>query len=371
MVPAMGIADVKFDPGGILRLSEHAGWWVEHGDSRTSRTDLAATMFAAEPRLLHHLPVAELDRRMWPELPGWWPAVAQGPDMVEPESISEAELAHICVPSLHVGGWYDLLIPDTLHHWRITGGALVVGPWDHQLHGVHVGARHHGPAAGLSLGSIQTAWISAVRSGLKPTSVRLFMIGNNQWWDGDSWPQCADKVLYAHADGSLREVEPSPGQRSFRSDPANPFPSRREGEDRADLTTRTDAVRFVSLPMSITIVGRPVVVLPGDIDAPSGDWVVRLLQRNRDGTVLSLAVGAVDTARVDGLTYEITLTPIVVTLSPDSALELEITGADFPHLARNLQTGLDRYTTTRMQAANYTVHCGPGGLRVSLPSMEH
>lgn len=145
MVPAMGLERVKFDPSGILRLDDHTGWWVRHGDARTSRHGRYETLLATEPDLLSALPLTSLGDRLRPELPGWQQVIDDGPRARAPGALSDDDIAAVGVPALHVGGWYDPLLRATLRHWHTAGTAvvprpaqrLVIGPWTHGLDVAH------------------------------------------------------------------------------------------------------------------------------------------------------------------------------------------------------------------------------------------
>lgn len=367
MVPAMGLHEVKFDPSGILRLAEHASWWAEHGDARVSRTGLAAAMFAAEPELLGHVPVAAIGEQMWPDLPGWWAAVADGP-VPGPEAITDDELAALGLPALHIGGWHDLLAARTIAHWRLAGGALIVGPWGHQLGPCPGAAEDTRAAEPRSLGETQVDWVRSVLDGRPGKGMRVGVLGGS-WPRWSEWPKTADVVLHADATGALRSGPPTEGRATFTSDPARPFPSRPPGTDRAGLADRADAVRFATSEVSGTILGEPMVTLHADTDAAGTDWVLRLLLRDLDGSVRSLSSGAVQATRGAGGVHTVTTTPVAAAVPAGARLELEVAGADFPDLARNPQTGADRYTATAFAAATQTVHCGPGGTRVTLPML--
>ncbi|WXZ50813.1 CocE/NonD family hydrolase [Clavibacter tessellarius] len=78
--PSMSLARTKFGGGGILRLAEHASWWLERGDARTSRDGLAARVFRERPGILRHLPVLDLPRAMGAHLPSWAGIVEDGAD---------------------------------------------------------------------------------------------------------------------------------------------------------------------------------------------------------------------------------------------------------------------------------------------------
>jgi putative CocE/NonD family hydrolase len=375
-VPAMGWRRVKFETSGLLRLAEHAAWWVEHADARTSRDGLAAAMFAREPELLAHLPVVDLPSRMWADLPNWTGVITH---RLPEEVVADIELAELALPTMHIGGWYDLLVTETLRQWHLAGSALdrrpartlLVGPWEHELCGTSVGSREHGPRAQLSLGQRQVRWIRGVLAEpYGAAEVEAFLVGANRWWRGDRWPPSGSPMVLHAAPGALTLSPPERnGEEEFTFDPADPFPSRELGFDRGDTDARPDAVRYSSapLPEPLTIAGTPRVHLHATADAPGADWVVHLVERRADETALALARGSAH----ENDHHEIELTPVALTVPAGSRLELEIAGGDFPRLARNLGTGKDRHTTTGMALSRQIVRTGPGTpTRVILPIVE-
>ncbi|WP_436535814.1 CocE/NonD family hydrolase [Actinoplanes sp. HUAS TT8] len=332
---AMGLARVKFDRSGILRLAEHATWWAERAEARTSRTGLAADMFAARPDLIRHLPVTDLEHLMWPDLREWTDVVDRGPEHVDAEAVRDDEIAALTAASLHVGGWYDLLLDETLHQWRTAGdrGSLLIGPWDHDLgHGgtTIVGDRDHGADSRVRIGEVLLNWVRTVLNRERPhPDARVFVIGQG-WTDHERWPPPAGTRTW-HID---------PAGTSFVYDPADPYPSANPGADRSPLIAgRADAARFAGEPLdtAITITGRPVADVDVDGD---GDVVVRLIEVSPDGTAIAVTQGTRE-SRTGG---PITLDETAVRVAAGSRLLLEITGGDFPHLARWLAD--DRYRGT-------------------------
>jgi uncharacterized protein len=314
LVPAMGFDRVKFDPSGVLRLAEHASWWIEHAEARESRTGAAAATFAASPGLLSQLPVVSILS------PAWADVILSGGH--SPEAVTDAELAALSVPTLHVGGWNDLLVAETLHQWEQTRGSLVVGPWGHELD--------------PSVGPLQLAFVE----GRAPAG---------------SWP------------GEVRwkRYEAGTGAASFLHDPLDPFPSRSPAVDRRALDRRLDAVRVGLLDGPVTISGRARVRLAAWTDLADADWVVRLVERRADGTVYAIADGV----SVGGAgPFSLTLSPTTHRVAGGSVVGLEVTGSDFPRLARNLGTGKDRYTTTECASGMQTVDLG--STFVDLPLVE-
>ncbi|MGX6608040.1 CocE/NonD family hydrolase [Micromonosporaceae bacterium Da 78-11] len=368
LAPAMGLAQVKFDRSGILRLAEHATWWSERAEARTSRTGLAAAMFAAEPGLLNHLPVADLPSRMWPELTQWTDTIDNGPDHVDAEAISDAELAALPAATLHIGGWYDLLVDETLRQWHLAGStvtgprparSLVVGPWDHDLgsDATVIGSRYHGPQSRIPLGQWQIEWLREILElPQRPADARVFVLGTG-WTRRPHWPPATvTRIWHAHDDGTLAVTAGTAGT-SFRYDPADPYPSADPGADRSALIrARADAARYTStaLEQPMTINGTPVVRLTGTGSAPA-DFVVRLCEITPSGQVIGIAHGTVDTARTPTGPYEIPLDAAAIRLPAGSRLLLEMTGSDFPLLARALGAA-DRYRGTELTTVELHLH---------------
>ncbi|MGI5240708.1 CocE/NonD family hydrolase [Dactylosporangium sp. CA-139066] len=377
--PAMGLARVKYDRSGILRLAEHAAWWLERAEARTSRTGLAAAMFAAEPGLLRHLPVAALPERMWAHLEQWTDTIDAGPDHEPPEAVTDAELAKVGAPTLHVGGWYDLLLPETLHQWARVGGdrTLVIGPWDHDLcwsSATLVGAREHGPDSRVEPGRLMLDWLGRTLGGGPPASeARIFDLGTRRWRTSTDWPPPTNACTwYTGAGGNLTPALPGDGTDRYRYDPHDPYPSADPGADRAALQDRSDAVRYTTEPLRapVTIAGAATVTLYAATDADGTDFVARLLECRPDGRVLALAQGAVDTGRASA-PYRVDLDPVAVTVPAGARLRLEITSSDFPHLARHLGSGFDRYHATTVRAAEQTIRSGAAcPTAVTIPVLE-
>ncbi|MEO3856599.1 CocE/NonD family hydrolase [Acrocarpospora sp. B8E8] len=229
MGPSMALHRTKFE-NGVLRLAEHAAWWLERADGRTSRDGLTALLLGADPGALAHLPVIGLPDRIGASLPGWADVVRDGPHHQPKEEITERELSALPVAGLHVGGWYDLLVEETLLHWRIVGSALaprppqrlVIGPWGHDLAftgRTRYGDRDHGPHSLLDLGALQVAWLRDCLDGTARAEEQILPIGGTRWL---SWPQnTTTLILYAHPDGSLHPSQPEATLSGFVHSPAD------------------------------------------------------------------------------------------------------------------------------------------------------
>ncbi|SBW22572.1 hydrolase CocE/NonD family protein [Candidatus Protofrankia californiensis] len=410
-VPAAGMRQANFEPSGVLRLAEYVGWWTEHADGRTSRNGLSAQMLRSRPDLLRHLPVAEIGQHLWARLPHWWSTIDpdksdKGKTATWEAEPGDQELARCALPSLHIGGWYDLFLPQTFHQWATVGSGcdprpergLVVGPWGHELstpNSHSAGGREHGPESQLPLGRIQVDWISRVLAGGDASITKVFLMEgqrrrdhvsfalpeaqvpgsmeDEQWLD--HWPASTGMLrLHATADGALSPTPPDQtAEHHFDYDPLDPFPSLPVHRDRAVLGARRDAVTFRSFPLThpAAVAGSPTVRLSVHTTAPSADWIVRLVQRFDDGHALEITSGSAVTES-SVRTLDVVLGATALVLHPGSRLELHVTSSDFPRLARNLNTGLDRYTTSATRTAIQTIHSGPvHGCFIELPVMEY
>jgi uncharacterized protein len=401
LVPAMGPhaqAGVRFDRSGILHLRDHVLWWMSNGDTRVHEPEVAYAMLAACPDLLLRLPVVEIARDLWAETPRWVEAVLAGP---EPPAwaIGDEEIAALAVPVLHIGGWHDPYIEQTLHHWQIAGSALarrpeqglIVGPWRHRIEHhlpATFGERQYGERSRLPLGALQVRWLRRVLAGQPPAgeeaAARVFVAGANRWLAGAVWPPATTiRCWFAAAGGRLVEDRPEGnGADRFVYDPADPFPSLSEAVDRSKLCARGDAVRYTSPPLArpLTIAGAPSVTLFAATDGETTDWVARLLQVLPDGRVWYVTHAIVEAAREaerrgDALApsvaaqFELRLSPVALTIPAGHHLCLEVTSSDFPEHARSLNHAGDRSTSAGYRVARQTVFRGratPTAVRLPL-----
>ncbi len=397
--PSMGLHRTKFTPSGILRLAEHAGWWLERADARTSREGLRQIVFSQEPDLLAHLPVAEIADLLGARLPGWGDTLDLHPAQVPPEALTLSELEHLPVAAMHVAGWFDLLLEQTLDLWQQVGRhhaprparQLIIGPWGHDLGlagTTRTGAREHGPESVLPFGQRVVDWLEQVleRPGRSPADTvttpsqarktlcraDVFALGANRWLTRTDWPAVAGCAILHTGPGHQLTSTRAPQREALRFDynPMNPFPSCLPGADRQHLNNRVDAARFSTdpLPDTLWIDGIPVVELAAETTGDGTDWVIRLLEAMPDGRVLELAVGSTVSEGPGPIRRSVALTPILARIAPGTRLILEITSSDFPHLARHLNSGPDRYRTQHTTLAHQTVHIGgPDGTAITLP----
>ncbi|MEM9553514.1 MAG: CocE/NonD family hydrolase [Acidobacteriota bacterium] len=390
-VPAMRPLPLQPEEGGVFPLLSRLCWSSTHAGVRRARELSPEQMLEQAGDALIQLPVADLPRRLGLEIPGW----RAGAEACETaasatpgsDPISTSDLARLDVAALHVGGWHDPFCAETLHQFDCVGSAvtprppraLVLGPWWHRLGGhrpARYGERDYGAASRFALGNHQAEWLHRVlgdRQG-SATSLRVFLGGDNRWLRPPSWtPRPRAVSTFFVAGERMTEAPPRRGgSASFDYDPRAPRPCRRTPIDESGEAPRGDVVAFTSetLDRPRSVVGAPSVTLWGSTDAPSVDWVVRLLEVTATGRRLYLAHGLVDARHAlarrglrlePGVAHEVEvrLSPVGITLPAGSRLRLEVTGSAFPSYARNLASGAPRLTGTQMGAARQSVHWGP------------
>ena len=273
-------------------------------------------------------------------------------------------------PPVHLlGGWYDVLIDQTLDSYQRLRRAgrsvrLVVGPWNHTS-----GFNQAMPIiAGEAL-----AWLRAHTTGSgeapRPTPVRVHVGeigGKGQWRDLADWPP-PDAVVrqwHLHPDGTLAAA-PGGGTSSFRYDPGDPTPSvggpRMDSngsgpKDNGKLEARADVLTF-----SGPVTGEPQEVI-GPVSlrlrirgsSPNFDVFARLCDVDANGTSWNICDGLL---RLDGtrLTDADGWTEIEVPMSATAhrfgaghRLRVQVSGGAHPRWARNTGTAEQIATATTL-----------------------
>ncbi|WP_394940511.1 CocE/NonD family hydrolase [Psychromicrobium sp. YIM B11713] len=378
-VPAGGHRRAHLDDSGILRLAEFVQWTLRHGWGREScdPAELPGRDVLAE--MLLTLPIHSVFRGIPPGLRGWG-----FEQFLDDLGLDEA-ISQCTVPTLHIGGWYDLFLGETLRQWSLAGSSagalpekrLVIGPWGHALSSPdtsEAGGRDHGPASQLALGPLQLAWAHSILDPAGPSTAlsrgeRVFMMAKNTWLEAWPEPESRELDLILDVDQMLRgRASGGSGISQCTYDLANPRPSLVWQSDRGSLRTRTDALYFrtETVEHGFAITGAPRMTLRIPENDSGGDWICHLNQILPDGKALRLCSGAgVVEPGVSQLTLELNETAIWCVAG--SCLELELATGDFPFLARNLP-GRDRYHDVAVESVTCQgLLTGAGGSILHLP----
>jgi hypothetical protein len=303
-VPALGFGETARNGDGSFYLESRLGWWLEHGDGDVSPAGVIPH------GVLSTLPVAGIGRAVDPPIAAWDRVIrATRTDRARAEKVSA-----LSCPLLAIGGTSDWFAQDTIDLWAAWGGpaSLVLGPWDHSLHGSARARR-------------METWINSVLAA-KP-AVGAHLHGQpGHMVQLDRWPSAAMQIRL--------------GGGRFHSDPANPFPSVPTGTDLRAIATRSDCLVLEVPTPTGRILGTTTVRIrsrPG-----SGHWSALLAIRRTDGRLEQIAHGMSPHSAIR-------LTPTTNHLEPGESMAVIVSAHSFPRHPRDLQTGEDHLTGTSMQ----------------------
>jgi uncharacterized protein len=406
---------------GIFFL-EGALWWASVLDAGDGRDRSSRAMAGIEERhwskLLAGMPVVDLDRAvLGKEDPSWraWIAHPEA-DAYWARGSYLARLDQVDLPVFHQSGWFDGDGVGTKLAWARMAGKrgqrLVLGPWAHTDRATRrVGERDFGPEAIIGLDRDYLRWLDHYLKGIdngvdKEPPVRVFVMGENRWIEGASYPlpgtrfdrwylDSAGSANGSGGDGRLARTPPAGAATDtylYRPDDPTPHPdaweepeqpegslvlaSELDGQRRAYhakvTAARADILVYVSEPMAepYTFVGPVEAVLWAASTAKDTDWFVSLMDVDEKGEILPLVQGRVR-ARYRGslakaellvpgkaVEYHLDLWQTGITLGKGHRLRIEIASAAFPVYARNLNTGGHNETESAFVPARQTVYHG-------------
>jgi uncharacterized protein len=337
----------------------------------------------------------------------------EGPGTSLTELWDSASAAPVDLPTLHIGGWFDIFAPATLtqyrrqlEHRRDQGASaprLVIGPWTHaDFSGNYPDVSLGIPASAGFLGghgdlsSMHVAWFEAVLKAddqrlRRIPPVLLYFLGENQWRGFDELPAPREeRSFFLGTDGQLLDRPGDTGCVGYDYDPLHPVPTRGGATmihgvapgpaDQADVEARDDVLVFTSEPLSepLTLFGEVRANFFASSTAVDTDFVVRLCKVSADGVSLGLNDGIVRASWRDsyrsgtfepghppaplepGGVYEFTISlwNTACTLSPGERLRVQVTSSSHPRWDRNLNTGRLAYDSAEAVVASQTIHLG-------------
>lgn len=332
----------------------------------------------------------ELATRTYWELPsGAQPSVVatRMPDigvaraLEDPSTMDECRVVgnhdRVTVPSLILGGWYDIFQQGPLDNYRAMRERgvpthLVMGPWHHySLYGgsggqtgeVNFGSGSLAPPAHGSLNGLQLDWYDhwmkdAPATELHGSGVDLFVMGRNEWRREEAWPlaRAQETPLYLQPDGQASFVASDADRASsdYVYDPHAPVTTRGGSmlmvnefppgpTDQRPIEGRDDVLVFTTPPLEndLEVTGNVRATLFVETDAPSTDWVVRLCDVAPDGTSLNIVDGILRTSTTPGEVEEIEvdLWSTSMVFRAGHRLRVHVTSSSFPRWDRNFNTG--------------------------------
>ena len=293
------------------------------------------------------------------------------PDQAQTSSLV-GRIGTLMVPALHVGGWFDIFLGDTLQAYLQRAGTgveqrLLIGPWSHLEHGRPVGDQSFGVASeedsmGLreSIEDVQLGWfarhLAVGDDGSPGPPVRLFVMGSNIWRDEPTWPlpRARNTVFYLHAQGRLSGTPPAPGELpdTYAYDPADPVPTvggstllappfRAGPFDQSLIEQRADVLTYTSdvLVEPVEVTGPISVHLWVSSSAATTDFVARLCDVDPAGRSINLADGIRRVSRlVKPREIEIDLWATSNVFLAGHRIRIDVTSSSFPRWDRNLNS---------------------------------
>jgi len=406
VVPPADMYDTVYQ-GGAIRQELIQGWLIMMA---ASSKHAAANPIPDKPewelnKWFLHLPLAD---------PG--PLVKGGPDYVEAwakylaNPVRNAEwdalnlhlMYHkIKVPSLAIGGWFDIFQQQNLDTWRLLrryGGTpearmyhrLIMGPWTHGV-GQKPGDRDFGPDIGIDLAALSDRWyerwLLGVRNGIEQEApLRTFTMGTNKWVDRYVWPPSDAKpcrLYFSNSSddpkGGLLVTKPPRREQphSFVYDPNDPVPTNGGNNliakagvrDQREIEKRPDVLLFTSPPLErdVEVAGRMKARIYASSSAKDTDFTVKLVDVLPDGTAYNVADGLIRARYrqgskpkllTPGKTYEfeIDLWSTSMVFLKGHRIRVEVSSSNFPRFGRNPNTGGPIETEKTVVKATNTIY---------------
>jgi uncharacterized protein len=316
-------------------------------------------------------------------------------------------IGEVDLPVLHVSGWYDdeeIGTPANFAAMVAAGRAgqrLLMGPWGHAVNTSRtVGEVDFGPHALIDLDGYVLAFLDEHVKGIqpepRPAPVRIFVMGDNEWRDAETWPPAdAPSTVFhfssgGHAnsrfgDGRLVDAPVASEQPpdEWTHDPGRPVPfitdasSAQIGgpDDYLGIESRGDVLVFTSDPLTepLEIIGTVTVIAHVSTSAADTDITAKLVDVHPDNFAQRLCDGMVRLRYRDGFDREQPVTPgqvyeveialwdTCVRLPAGHRLRVEIASSAFPKYDVNLGTGGDPSTETDGPPATNHLWHTPGG----------
>jgi len=391
--------------GGALRLGTFLEW--AYGSGAMGEAERRVSQGRATPAALAALQQADRDNMSFfrrtplsdqPLLREYAPYFL---DWLKPQTEAETLAARqaiydgVSAPALHIGGWYDLFIQETLanyqalRHKEQAGQAgpqrLLIGPWAHlEFPGVFPDHDYgpQGSTTGAQVVGRQLAWFdrwlkdrAEADTADAEQPVRLFIMGADVWRDEADWPlpDTQYRRYYLHSQGQAntaagdgRLTDSAPGDEpadSYVYDPRQPAPTTGGANmllyqngalgrpalnagprDQRLVEQRPDVLCYSTpaLQQPLEVTGPIRLVLFAESSAPSTDFTGKLVDVYPDGRTEILCDGIV---RAGPLTpghaaeLKLDLGATANVFQAGHRLRLEVSSSNFPRFDRNPNTG--------------------------------
>jgi len=401
MSPMVISADLRrlFYHGGAISLMSGGGWAVGVGEQE----DGDHPNIDAE-KGLWHLPLIDADNAAGADVDffndwvthytrdAYWDAL----DM-------RKEIPNITAPALLISGWYDIATGPQLEDYKTLQNAagsesaqkprLIVGPWAHgsQDGDVDFGLGKDGGLLTLlpEMFGWNDYWLRGVGE-LPNKSVKIFVMGINQWREEDDWPlaRAEYKPFYIHSAGDaktaagkgvLDEIQCANDEQpdQFTYDPADPVPSNGGGymgplmgaRNQKETEERHDVLVYTSAPLTapLEVTGPIRFVLYAATSGNDTDFTAKLCDVYPDGTSINLANGIVrgrfrEEGKEQPLTpgevyrFDIDMWATSNVFLEGHRIRVQLSSSNFPQFDRNLNVFGPFAQQTEFVTAKQTVY---------------
>ena len=396
--------------GGAFQLGLSLGAALIWSTSIGAVTGERAGRLMLNPRVLRHLPLAELDvQAIGREVACWREWLAHPVDDQYWQAIRHRPEA-MTVPVFQQCGWYDAYAGSTMRTSQALDGhvpqRVLMGPWSHEEeHTRVVGGHDFGPAASRVIREDDLRWydqwLKELDTGiLDEPPISLFVMGANRWRRESEWPlpgtvftpwylRSGGRANSHPGDGRLSVDAPGAGEPAdtYEYDPADPVPTVGGNNsiltmtqhalepvlpgpaDQRPVERRDDVLCYTSEPLDedVEVTGPVEAVLYAASSARDTDFIVRLSAVQPDGRALFLCEGILRARYRHGLDrmellepgevaeYRIRMYPTSNLFRRGHRIRIDVTSSSFPRFSRNLNTGEDVATGTRMEVARQTL----------------
>ena len=338
----------------------------------------------------------------------------------------EEHHSEITVPSLNIGGWYDIFLGGTIRNYlgmrekagsddARRGHKLLIGPWQHASRGGSlVGSHYFGLAAdalAIDLDGIHLKWFDYWLKGenngvLDEAPVSIFVMGDNVWRDEQEWPLARAKPTdyYFHSQGQANSLHgngalntDAPGEEAvdvFLYNPANPVPTMggalccnsyfaaNGAFEQKEIEAREDVLVYTTPPLAreVEVTGPVTVTLWAATSATDTDFTAKLVDVCEDGCARNLTDGIIRARYRDSTEspqlvepgkayrYSIDLWATSNVFKAGHRIRVEISSSNFPRFDRNTNTGNTIAEDTEFKPALQTVlHNAQHPSHISLP----
>lgn len=310
----------------------------------------------------------------------------------------------VCVPILHIAGWYDTFLQGNLDAFTLLqrqGGTgakgnhkIIVGPWGHgerKKIGAFEYPNSEQPKEPNLLAWLDH-WVKGIDNGVeKSPSVHYYTVGaigekdalGNEWRTSDVWPIPAVVTpFYLHKDGFLSKEMPRETTtigKSYVFDPKNPVPTvggnnltiAKGPLDQRKVEQRKDVVIFETpvLQEPLEVTGRINVKLWASSTGKDTDFTAKLADVYPDGRSMNVCDGIIRARYrkffenpellVPGEIYEfeIDLWSTSIVFNKGHKIRLAISSSNYPRFDVNPNTGELPSTAQSKIAVRNTIYC--------------